>query len=136
IVRCRSAHFGDPCSRIGDLLARRVSAMAVPAEGDSTRDGTSIQSDNTTITLVVTNQKLERWALERLAAQVHTSMARAIQPLATSGDGDVLYAVSTAAVENPNFSPAQLALAASELAWDAVLSAMPDPDPEVGLPPV
>jgi L-aminopeptidase/D-esterase-like protein len=33
--------------------------------------------------------------LQRLAVQVHTSMARAIQPFSTYNDGDTLFAVST-----------------------------------------
>jgi len=80
---------------------------------------------NTTLTLVVTNQKLPFWALERLAVQVHGSMNRAIQPFATEDDGDVLYAVTTDEVDNPALSPMDLGVVASELAWDAVLSSVP-----------
>ncbi len=54
-----------------------------------------------TISLLVTNQELAFSDLERLAIQVHTSMARAIQPFATTNDGDVLYAATTGEVENP-----------------------------------
>jgi hypothetical protein len=93
-------------------------------------------SENTTITLVVTNQKLEWWALQRLAAQVHTSMARAIQPFATVSDGDVLYAATTGEVENPRLPPGALTLAASEVAWDAVLSSVPAPDPPAETAPI
>jgi 6-aminohexanoate-oligomer endohydrolase len=50
---------------------------------------------NTTLTVVVTNRRLEGAALTQLARQVHSSMARAIQPFHTPYDGDVLYAVST-----------------------------------------
>ena len=82
-------------------------------------------TNNTTLTLVVTNQKLPFWALQRLATQVHTSMGRAIQPFSTQYDGDVLYAVSTNEIENSNLSPINLAVAASELAWDAVLNSVP-----------
>ena len=56
-------------------------------------------------------------------------MARAIQPFATVGDGDVLYAATTGEVDNPRLSPAALTLVASELAWDAVLSSVPAADP-------
>jgi len=41
---------------------------------------------NTTITVVVTNQTLPPWALQRLAVQVHNSMSRAIQPFGTEFD--------------------------------------------------
>ena len=64
-----------------------------------------------------------------LARQVHGSMSRAIQPFATEADGDVLYAVTTDEVENPALAAVDLAVAASELAWDAVLSSVPDLPP-------
>jgi L-aminopeptidase/D-esterase-like protein len=96
---------------------------------------------NTTISLVITNQKLERARLERLATQVHSSMGRALQPFATELDGDVLYAVSTAELEGPvDESPTpnvDLDIIASELMWDAVLASIPaqqpskQPDPNV-----
>jgi L-aminopeptidase/D-esterase-like protein len=79
---------------------------------------------NTTLTVVVTNQKLLYWELQRLAVQVHTSMARSIQPFQTRRDGDVLFAVTTAEVGNAALDAADLATAASELAWDAVLASV------------
>lgn len=78
---------------------------------------------NTTLTLVVTNLKLEAEALTQLGRQVHSSMARAIQPIHTAWDGDVLYTVTTYAVES-EIGASTLGLIASELAWDAVLSAV------------
>jgi L-aminopeptidase/D-esterase-like protein len=75
---------------------------------------------NTTLTLVVTNQKVGR--LEQLARQVHASMSRVIQPFHTENDGDVLYAITTGEVENAALSSTALGSLASELAWDAVLS--------------
>lgn len=84
---------------------------------------------NTTLTVLVTNQVLqdpkgEAWALHQLAKVVHTSMARAIQPFHTIYDGDVLYAVTTNEVENPALEAVSLGALSSELAWDAVLSAV------------
>ena len=80
---------------------------------------------NTTISLLVTNQKMPFWALQRLAVQVHTSMARAIQPFSTVGDGDTLFAVTTNEVENDDLSFEKLGTIASEVAWDAVLASVP-----------
>ena len=53
-------------------------------------------------------------------------MGRTIQPFSTQHDGDVLYAVTTNEIDNPNLSPLNLAMAASELAWDAVLNSVPE----------
>jgi L-aminopeptidase/D-esterase-like protein len=77
---------------------------------------------NTTLTVVVTNQRLDRRALRQLGRQVHASMARAIHPFHALLDGDVLYAVTTAEVENSALDPIALSVVASELAWDAVLA--------------
>jgi len=81
---------------------------------------------NTTISLIVTNQKLDPASLQRLAIQVHTSMARAIQPFSTANDGDTLYAASTQEVENGELSAVNLATIAGETMWDAVLASVPD----------
>ncbi len=101
-------------------LARKLAAsqqVEPPAEPPS---------GNTTLTVVITNQKLtgERgpvWALRQLARTVHTSMSRAIQPFHTLYDGDVLWAVTTAEVENPDLTDVALGVITSELVWDAVL---------------
>jgi L-aminopeptidase/D-esterase-like protein len=77
---------------------------------------------NTTLTVVVTNQRLDRRSLRQLGRQVHGSMARAIHPFHALLDGDVLYAVTTAEVENAVLDPIALSVVASELAWDAVLA--------------
>ena len=63
--------------------------------------GAGRPSQNTTISLVVVNQKLSFGDLQRLAIQVHTSMSRGLQPYATQWDGDVLFAVSTGEVDLP-----------------------------------
>ncbi len=86
---------------------------------------------NTTISLIVTNRKLHPAQLQRLAAQVHTSMARAVQPFATEFDGDVIYAVSTAELESPPnpLEAIELDVLASEVMWDAVLASVPAQPP-------
>ena len=89
-------------------------------------EGPSPPPGNTTLTVVVTNQRLERRPLTALARQVHASMARAIQPFHALVDGDVLYAVTTNEVDNAALDSIGLGVAASELAWDAVLSAVAD----------
>jgi L-aminopeptidase/D-esterase-like protein len=79
---------------------------------------------NTTLTVVVTNHALGRRPLQQLARQVHSSLARAIQPFHALTDGDVLYAVTTGEVED-ELDPMTLSVIASEVAWDAVLASVP-----------
>jgi len=141
VVRCRDQEIrGGSCGTIADWMARATSRMQQSAGAPTPAgvDGGGLTA-NTTITLVVVNQKLPVWALQRLAVQVHTSMARAIQPFSTEDDGDTLFAVTTAAVENPTLSPSDLSTLASEVAWDAVLASVPaleenGPEAKLALP--
>jgi L-aminopeptidase/D-esterase-like protein len=77
---------------------------------------------HTTLTLCATNVALPPRALRQFGKQVHTSMARAIQPFHTIYDGDVFFTVTTGEVTNAPFSEIALGVLAAELAWDAVLS--------------
>jgi 6-aminohexanoate-oligomer endohydrolase len=83
-----------------------------------------VTGGNTTLTVVATNQTLDRWLLRQLARQVHTSMARAIHPFHALTDGDVLFAATTNEVRNDALDSVTLGVIASELAWDAVLAAV------------
>ena len=53
-------------------------------------------------------------------------MARAIHPFHALTDGDVLFATTTNEVENEALDSVTLGVVTSELAWDAVLSAVRD----------
>ncbi len=79
-------------------------------------------TQNTNLTLVATDQKLDALQLRSVARQVHSSMARAIQPFNTRWDGDILFAVSTQRVTNEKLDEVSLGIVASEIAWDAVLA--------------
>jgi 6-aminohexanoate-oligomer endohydrolase len=79
---------------------------------------------NTTLTVVATNQKLDRELLRQLGRQTHASMARAIHPFHALTDGDVLFTATTNEVENGRVDSVTIGVVASELAWDAVLAAV------------
>jgi L-aminopeptidase/D-esterase-like protein len=84
-------------------------------------------TQNTTVTAVVTDKRMTRFALDQMARQVHASMARAIQPFHTARDGDALFALSTETVEEAALDDLALSEVASDLAWDAVLNAVLEP---------
>jgi L-aminopeptidase/D-esterase-like protein len=86
-------------------------------------DPDSESSGNTTLTLVITNQVMTYHQLRQTGRQIHSSMARAIQPFHTVYDGDVLYMSSTMELDESQLDPVSLGLLGSELAWDAVLRA-------------
>lgn len=119
LVRCYRNSDDADCISISKLIS---DTELIKDLRNDTNDG---PTNNTTLTLVVTNKQMPYWALQRLAVQVHTSMGRAIQPFSTQHDGDVLYAVTTAEVDDPGTDPMSLTMAASELAWDAVLNSVP-----------
>ncbi|MEV4110447.1 P1 family peptidase [Nonomuraea sp. NPDC049695] len=79
---------------------------------------------NTTLTVMVTNVKLTDVELLQVGRQVHSSMHRGIQPFHTLNDGDVLFAMTTDEVDLVSVKPTGLGTLASEIAWDAVLSAV------------
>ena len=108
-------------------LERRI-ALARAAADDGRPPGDAPRSpagENTTLTVVVTNQTVRGHDLAQLGRQIHSSMARSIQPFHTRDDGDVLWMVSTAEVDIPEWSLTALGVAASEVVWDAVLEAHP-----------
>jgi L-aminopeptidase/D-esterase-like protein len=77
---------------------------------------------NTTLTIIITNQKFDQRSLEQIAKQIHSSMARAIDPFHTLDDGDVLFMVTTDEIENNQLSPMAFGIIASDIVWDAVLN--------------
>ena len=98
--------------RVGDVVSIR---REIGPEAD-------VPPGNTTLTVIITNQKMEIRELNQMARQVHSSLARAIDPFHTMYDGDVLYAVTTNAIDPAPLKYNEVSYIASELAWDAVLS--------------
>ena len=77
------------------------------------------------MSLIVTNARLDYAGLRRLAIQVHTSMARAIQPFSTFSDGDTLFAATTDDVPVGSIGSLNLDTLAGEVMWDAILASVP-----------
>ena len=123
------AGYFDPS---GPVMRDTAGLLEIVRAGGVTSTFEPKASQNTTISLVVVNQKLSFGDLQRLATQVHTSMSRGLQPYATQWDGDVLFAVSTGEVDLPQDEKergaviAWLPAMASELMWDAILSSVPE----------
>jgi peptidase S58-like protein/PDZ domain-containing protein len=125
LVACNKAKSWGNLTRTSELLRNLPQSLAPDWKaGDPATDAGGTK--NTTISLIVTNQKLDPASLQRLAIQVHTSMARAIQPFSTENDGDTLYAASTQEVDNSELSAINLSTIAGETMWDAVLASVPD----------
>jgi L-aminopeptidase/D-esterase-like protein len=104
--------YGCIVDRSGKIVRGKP---APPVQGRMPRSG------NTTLSLVVTNQKLDRLQLQSVGRQVHASMARGIQPFHARWDGDVNYMVSTQEVANAELDEVTLGELASNAMWDAIL---------------
>ena len=88
-------------------------------------DHETTQPGNTTLTVIVTNQKFDRFTQGQIARQVHVAMGRMIRPFHTIYDGDVMLLVSTEEVDNPRMGPITFGEMAADALWDAVLAAIP-----------
>jgi L-aminopeptidase/D-esterase-like protein len=124
MLRCAHPTAGA-CGPIAERIAAHLAALAVDKNANADAGQHACLTANTTITVLVTNQSLPHSALQRLAVQVHNSMARAIQPFGTEFDGDTLFAVSTGEIKNAAMSGPDLGALASEVAWDAILASAP-----------
>ena len=89
------------------------------------QDTTQPQPGNTTLTVVIVNKTLNASSLRQLARQVHSSMARGIQPFQTSFDGDALWFVTTGEADLTVWSDVAVGAVASDVVWDAILTAHP-----------
>ena len=60
-----------------------------------TKAGKPLPGQNTTIGVIATNAKLDAKAAKRIAIMAHSGMSRAIRPIHSPVDGDVIFVLST-----------------------------------------
>lgn len=113
-----------------ELLAKSQELLLAPKKVFNPSQG------NTTLTLVVINEKLSPRHLQQIGRQVHHALSQVIYPYATILDGDVLYTVSTGSQDSDLYASGEkieadlnaklfyLGLKAGELAKQAVWHAV------------
>ena len=79
---------------------------------------------STTLAVVATNVDLSKTALTKLAMMANCGAGRAIRPYHTTGDGDQLFAVSTAKLQRPDLGITMLGALAADLVADAIVRAV------------
>jgi L-aminopeptidase/D-esterase-like protein len=90
--------------------------------------------ENTTLAIVVTNARLTKPAVTKVAQMAHDGLARAVYPVHTSIDGDVVFAASIdglpdeTVAASPDIVGAWGASVVAEAIVRAVLSATGTPD--------
>ena len=100
----------------GRGVAPRVSAsdLAIRAKGGP--------RENTTIAVIATDAKLNKAQANRLAVMAQDGLARAIYPVHTPLDGDVIFSAATGAIElpDPHYGMAELGMIAGNVMARAV----------------
>ena len=76
---------------------------------------------STTLVVVATNVELTKTPLTKMAMMANCGGARAIRPYHTTGDGDQLFAVSTAGIRRPDVSLTTLGALAADVVADAIV---------------
>lgn len=110
---------GDVYGPDGNVMAGLLSEdkMSLSSSFDAMVQGLEAQAGaNTTIGLIVTNVKLPKARLCKVAGMAHNGYARAIRPVHTSSDGDSIYALSTGEVEGSMDAVGALGAYAMEMA--------------------
>ncbi|MBC7195384.1 MAG: P1 family peptidase, partial [Caldisericia bacterium] len=51
--------------------------------------------ENTTLVVVITDAKIEKWEAKKISEMAHDGVARAIKPVHTMLDGDIVFTIST-----------------------------------------
>jgi L-aminopeptidase/D-esterase-like protein len=85
--------WAAPCERDGEYGARGFPA-AFPPDALTPRTKSGVQ-ESTTLAVVATDAALTKAQLKRVAVMAQTGLARAIYPVHTPLDGDVVFAVAT-----------------------------------------
>jgi L-aminopeptidase/D-esterase-like protein len=76
---------------------------------------------STTLAVVATNVELTKTALTKVAMMANCGAARAIRPYHTTGDGDQLYAISTAKIRRPDLQLTVLGALAADMIAEAIV---------------
>jgi L-aminopeptidase/D-esterase-like protein len=77
---------------------------------------------NTTIGVVATNARLTKAQATKVAQMAHDGYARAIYPAHTMGDGDVIFALATGAIDNTDVS--RVGALAADVMAEAIVRAV------------
>jgi len=87
--------------------------------GDAPLDDPALGS--TTLAVVATNVTLDKPQLSKVAMMANCGAARAIRPYHTTGDGDSLFAVSTARLARPNLQITAVGSLAADVVAEAIV---------------
>jgi D-aminopeptidase len=114
-------HFwAAPFEQDGEFGGRGVAPQ--PSASDLAIRAKGGPRENTTIAVIATDAKLNKAQANRLAVMAQDGLARAIYPVHTPLDGDVIFSAATGAVElaDPHYGMAELGMIAGNVMARAV----------------
>jgi L-aminopeptidase/D-esterase-like protein len=124
VLDWRSGRIVAGARRPGGGFADSVEVMRSIVIG---RPGAALQDPalgSTTLAVVATNVDVGKTALTKLAMMANCGAARAIRPYHTTGDGDQLFAVSTAKLQRTDLQLTVLGALAADVIADAIVRAV------------
>ncbi len=123
--------FGDVLAEDGSLLgsARDEAGVPVPAAKaiaamDVPPDWSRIEERNTTLVCVVTDAGLEAGACARVARMATAGVARAVEPVFSDVDGDVVFCLSAGEPREDRFSALAVGTVAAAVTAEAIRAAV------------
>ncbi len=111
-ARRADGSLADSGAVMRDIASGQPSKQLEPLEDAALR--------STTLGVVATNAPLTKTALTKLAMMANCGAARAIRPYHTTGDGDQMFAVSTATLKTSDVPLTAIGSLAADLIADAI----------------
>jgi L-aminopeptidase/D-esterase-like protein len=121
-ARRADGSFADSGAVMREIAAGQAAKQPAAARAPARLDDDALRS--TTLAVVATNAPLTKTALTKLAMMANCGAARAIRPYHTTGDGDQMFAVSTATLKTSDVPLTALGSLAADLAADAIARAV------------
>jgi L-aminopeptidase/D-esterase-like protein len=111
---------GGPRDQSGETgsTAATISAMEGPP------DWPRVEERNTTLVCVMTDASLDRAACARVARMASGGVARAVDPVFSDADGDVVFCLSSGRGETDRFTPIQIGTIAATVTAAAIRDAV------------
>jgi L-aminopeptidase/D-esterase-like protein len=121
ILDWRTGRIVAGARRADGTLADSVEVIRTAVAGSprASLDDEALRS--TTLVVVATNVELNKTQLTKVAMMANCGASRAIRPYHTTGDGDQLYAASTASIARPNLPLTSLGALAADVVAEAIV---------------
>jgi L-aminopeptidase/D-esterase-like protein len=124
--------FGDVIGEDGRVLGgargddgEPVTTAGIVAAMEGPPDWTRLEERNTTLVCVMTDATLDKAACARVARMASGGVARAIDPVFSDVDGDVVFGLASGAGETERFTPISIGTIAATVTAAAIRDSVP-----------